>query len=217
MPAKPAPTLKERDVLAFLKTHPAFFAKHAETLATATLPKKTGNILSLHAAKATMAENANAKLETTHQRLLLRAEENTLIVSQIFAASLEIMGCTTLAQLRQTLQSNLPQHLKVEALRFLRVGEADTASTLTAEAIQTLCVEGPVTLRHLAKAEDRTMYGPKGKLVQSDCLLHLSHNGQTLGLLALGSTNPTHFHAGQSTHLAHYLGQVISLCLAKLA
>ena len=218
--AKPTPTtspLKERDVLAYLQTHHAFFAKHAEVLATATLPKKTGNILSLHAAKASKAESTNARLETNHQRLLLRAEENTLIVGQIFNATLELIACTTLANLRQTIQSNVPKHLDVEAIRFLRAGDAETATTLTPEAIQALCTDGPVTLRHLAKAEDRAMYGPKGKLIQSDCLLHLTHNGQTLGLLALGSTNPAHFHAGQSTHLARYLGHVVSICLAKLS
>lgn len=217
-PAKTqAPSLKERDVLAWLEGHPAFFAKHAERLTSATLPKKTGNILSLHAAKANQAEKAANKLEVTHQRLLTRAEENTLIVSQIFAATLDIIACTTLADLRQTLQTSLPQHLGVEAMRFIRCSETPSATTLTSDEIDDLCRDGTVTLRHLAKAEDRAMYGPKGKLIQSDCLLHLTHNGQTLGLIALGSTNPTHFHAGQSTHLARYLAHVVATCLVKLA
>ena len=179
--------------------------------------KRMGNILSLHAAKAEKAQKANSKLALTHQRLLTRAEHNAVIADQIFAASLAVIRCNTLADLRATLQTQVRDHLGVSATRLILAG-GGSATTLPAADIDALFAgRSHVMLRSLSNAQDRELYGPKGKLIQSDCLLRLTFDGQTLGLLAFGSPDATYFHAGQSTHMAAYLAQVIGTCLARLA
>jgi uncharacterized protein YigA (DUF484 family) len=197
---------------------------HAEAAATAkakppvsTPGKRMGNILSLHAAKAEKVQKAASKLELTHQRLLLRAEQTSGVADQIFAAVLAVVDCPTLPRLRACLQTTVKDILAVSAARLILAGPEGmgaSAATLPAAAIDALC-PGQVCLRALVHAQDRELYGPKGKLMKSDCLLKLCHNGRTLGLLALGSADPAQFHAGQSTHMAAFLAQVIGTCLAR--
>lgn len=215
--AKPqAPTLKEADVLAWLAKRPQFFQKHSEQLAHLSLPKKGGNILSLHAAKAEKVQKSADKISLTHQRLLTRAEENSLIAEQIFTCALALIGATTLPALRKAVQTTLAEQLSLNATRLILAGP-ESATTLPAEEIEALCTGGTVTLRNLPDAAARAMYGPKGKLIASDCLLHLTHNGTTYGLLAMGSTDAARFHAGQSTHMATFLAKVLGTCLARLS
>lgn len=209
------PKLAETDVIAWLSANPDVFVRHQESLSKLAVPSKGGNILSLHAARAQRAEQHNDKLELNHHRLLKRAEANTTIASQIFNAVLTMVACENLAQLRAAVQTTLRDDLGVQATRLILCSPQPTPTTLAEDEIATYFPDGPVTLRRLATAPERTLYGPKGKMVASDCLLKLSHNGQTLGMLALGSTDASHFHSGQSTEMANFLRQVMSLCLHR--
>jgi uncharacterized protein YigA (DUF484 family) len=211
------PKLAETDVIAWLSANPDVFVRHQESLSKLAVPAKGGNILSLHAARAQRAERENDKLELNHQRLIRRAEVNTLIASQIFGAVLTMVACETLAQLRAAVQTSLRDDLGVQATRLILCSPQPTPTTLAEDEIATYFPDGPVALRRLATAPERTLYGPKGKMIASDCLLKLSHNGQTIGMLALGSTSPDHFHSGQSTEMARFLAQVMSLCLHRCA
>lgn len=176
-----------------------------------------GKVLSLHAAKAEKVQQAAHKLEITHQRLIQRAEQNTAIASQIFNATLGVIACRDIAAIRHYVQTGLKDLLGVDAARFVIAGPTTTASTMVAEDIQALFPSSaPVILRRLATADDRTLYGPKGKLMMSDCLLHLTDGPNTMGLLALGSSDAAYFHAGQSTDMAAYLARVMGLCVGKL-
>lgn len=213
--ATKSPQLKEAEVIAWLAKRPQFFSKHSDKLAHLSLPKKGGNILSLHAAKAEKVEKSAQKIALTHQRLLLRAEENSTIASQLFATVLALIDCTTLASLRKTLQTVALDNLELDAIRLIPAGAASGASTLTTDDITAMCSGGTVTLRTLSDASQREMYGPKGKLIKSDCLLKLSHRGTVVGLLAMGSTNPARFHAGQSTEMATFLANVVATCLSR--
>lgn len=210
-----APKLAETEVIAWLSANPDVFERHKESLSTLSVPNKGGNILSLHAARAQRAEKENDKLELNHQRLIKRAEVNTTIASQIFNAVLTLVGCETLAALRAAVQTTLREDLGVQATRLILCSPQPTPTTMAPDEIDTYFPNGPVTLRRLATAPERTLYGPKGKMIASDCLLKLTHNGETLGMLALGSTAPDHFHSGQSTEMAFFLSQVTSLCLHR--
>lgn len=219
-PAKKSavPKLKSADVLAWLTAHPAFFTENADKLAQLSVPKKGGNILSLHAAKAERADKTAEKLQVRHKQMVATAQANASAAGSLFAATLNVIGCATLADLRTYLQTDIRDDLNLEAARLWLVGTADTATTLTAETIEDYFPHDPtICLRTLADASERELYGPKGKMLKSDCLLHLTgSHGHTLGLLALASPDETRFHAGQATDLARFFGQVFARCLQRV-
>lgn len=214
--AQPVSSLSAEEVLAFLSHNPSFLSQHADAIGQVTQPEKTANLLSFHAFQATKAEKQVSRLSTRQQQMVATAHANAVIAGSIFQAVLHVMQLNTLGQLRTWLQTSLPEILSLNASRLMLAGEASSATTLPEADILALCPE-PITLRTLTTAPERHFYGPKGKLITSDALLRLeTQEGVLLGLLALGSTDATRFHAGQSTDLAQFFAHALSIRLAQL-
>lgn len=203
-------------VLAFLMKNPNFLVEQAGALGQLSLPKKGGNILSLHAAKADKATDAAAKMAQKNRQLVAIAASNAAVAESIFGVVLDVVGCGSLGALRSYFQAGLLARLEVDAARLFTVGAKTAGNTLAVADAEEMC-PGPVVLRSLTKADERGMYGPKGKMMGSDCLLQLRDGAGVLrGVLALGSRDPARYHAGQSTELAAFLGQLIGLRLGQL-
>lgn len=211
-PAKPR--LSPTAVLSYLQANPAFFEKHKDQLASLSVPTKGGNILSLHGLKADKIAREAETLKIRQKQLISTAQGNAIVAETIFAAVLSLIPCRTMAELRQYLQTGLPTHLGLTAVRLFKAGEAETATTLTAGQIHTLCPQ-PVTLAPLNAEIHRLLFGPKTNHLKSICLMALTlPDGTYIGLLALGSDDATRFHAGQATNLADFLRQATSTVLA---
>jgi uncharacterized protein YigA (DUF484 family) len=207
--------LTAAQVLTWLQAHPAFFSEHADTLGQLMVPKKSGNILSLHAARAEKSNMAAEKLALRQQRFVATARANAQTANAIFGAIIELMACKNVAGLRHLLQTKLKETLALDALRFLPISPKASAMGITAEELDSLCPQH-VRLRSLTDPAERKMYGPKGNMLKSDALLRLtSPGGQTLGLLTLASADATRFHDGQSTELAAFFAATVGACLAK--
>ena len=227
---KPAPHTKPQKkpdlpkasaVLAYLQHNPGFFEKHADQLAqTIAKPAKkkvSGNILSLHAAKAAHVARDAENLKIRHQQLISTARGNAEIAENIFNVIINLINCRNLTSLRKYLQTGMSDHLQLEAVRLFKVGPEETATTLTSEQIQQLCPQ-PLTLTPLHAAIHRPLFGPKTNGLKSVCLMALTNeSGDLQGLLALGSHNEARFHAGQATTLAEFLRKAIGSVLTHAA
>ena len=220
-PALPKPAA----VLAYLQAHPEFFDKHTEQLVQTAAPAKKGkgagrvggNILSLHAAQAQRVTNEAENLKVRHKQLISTARGNAEVAESIFTAVLGLIGCRTLTDLRKYLQNTLADHLQLDAIRLFKLGEDETATTLTLEQIIALCPQALV-LGPLNAAQHRILFGPKTTNLKSVCLMALADDAGTLyGLLALGSSDETRFHAGQATTLADFLRRATAQVLAHAA
>jgi uncharacterized protein YigA (DUF484 family) len=209
------PRLTATQVLGWLQAHPAFFGEHADTLSQLMVPKKSGNILSIHAARAEKSTQTAEKLAIRQQRFVATARANANTANAIFGAILTLMACKNLAGLRHLLQTNLKDNLGLDSIRFLPISAKPSASGITLDEIETLCPEG-VRLRALTDPAERKMYGPKGNMLKSDALLRItSPGGQVLGLMTLASADETRFHDGQSIELISFFAAAVGSCLAK--
>ncbi len=214
--------LKPAQVLSFLQNNPKFFETHRDQLTEqftqgATVPKKGrmgAGIISLHAAKAERVSRDAENLKVRHQQLISTARGNAEIAETIFTAVLGLIPCRTLADLRKYLQNSLSEQLSVEAIRLFKIGTEETATTLTAEQINGLCPHD-ITTGPMDAAKHRILFGPKTSNIKSVCLMALTTDDDTLlGLLALGSTDATRFHAGQAVTLANFLRRATASVLA---
>lgn len=211
---KLTPSFKPSEVLAYLQAHPAFFEQHKESLASLSVPKKSGNILSLHALKSDKLTRQNQSLQTRQMQLISTAQANAIVASTVFTAALSLIRCRTLAALRKYLQTGLPDDLALSAVRLFTVAETESATTLTTQQISQFC-PSPLTLAPMEAGLHRALFGPKTNGLKSVCLMALTDSsGTATGLLALGSADATRFHAGQATELAEFLRQVTSTVLA---
>ncbi len=220
--ATKAPLLKPAQVLAYLQSHPQFFETYKEQLAQTAAPAKNsrhqgrmgGGIISLHAAQAERISRDAENLKVRHTQLISTARGNAEVAESIFTAVLGLIPCRTLPQLRKYLQNTLAEHLDVEAIRLFKAGDNETATTLTPAQITALCPH-PITTGPLEAAHHRILFGPKTSGIKSLCLMALTTDDGTLqGLLALGSTQATRFHAGQASTLANFLRRAIGSVLA---
>ncbi len=203
--------LTAEDILFWIRHHPDFLVRFAGELAD--LQPEADNVTPLHAFKAVRAERGREKLEQKHQKLINTVHANTEAAAGLFAVIPEMVKCQTLPQLRTFLQTTLPEMLDLAAVRLFLVGEHATATRLPAQDILDLCPTS-VRLRTLQDAEDRALYGAKGKMFQSDVLLCLqTADGQVLGMLALASENSQRFYPGQGHELADFFAQVASVVL----
>lgn len=209
---KLTPKLKPADVLTYLQANPGFFEKHKEALASLSVPKKGGNILSLHALKADKLVKQAESLKTRQMQLISTAHANAVVAETVFAAAIALVRCRTLPALRKYLQTGLTEHLELSAIRLFTVGE-ESATALPAETIHALCPQ-PLTLMPLDAGQHRQLFGPKTNNLKSVCLMALTQpDGTYLGLLAMGSSQAERFHAGQATEFAEFLRQITSTVL----
>ncbi len=220
--AQAKPSLKPAQVLAYLQANPTFFEKHKETLVQSAAPAKKGKgagrvggtILSLHAAQAQRITNEAENLKVRHKQLISTARGNAEVADSIFTAVLGLIACRTLADLRKYLQNTLAEDLNLDAIRLFKAGAEETATTLTAEQILSLCPQ-PMVLGPLNAAQHRILFGPKTNNLKSVCVMALADSSDTLhGLLAMGSADATRFHAGQATTLADFLRRATAQVLA---
>lgn len=195
----------------WIRQNPEFLVRYAAELAE--LQPEADNVTPLHAFKAVRAERGRAKLEQRHQKLINTVHANTEAAAGLFAVIPQMVKCQTLPQFRTFLQTTLSQKLDLAAVRLFLVGDSATATKLPATEMEALC-SGTVCLRTLQDAEDRALYGAKGKMYQSDALLRLqAADGATLGLLALASKDSQRFHPGQGQELADFFAHVAAVVL----
>lgn len=211
-----APKLKPTEVLAYLQANPTFFEKHKEKLGALAVPKKGGNILSLHALKADKLAKQAQTLEIRQKQLISMAKANALVAETVFATVLSLIGCRTLANLRKYLQTEFQGQLALQSTRLFLADDStgeESANTLTTHQIAALCPQ-TIVLAPLDAGAHRPLFGPKTNSLKSVCLMALTEtDGTYIGLLAMGSTDETRFHAGQATTLAEFLRQAAGLTL----
>lgn len=214
-PPPKAPSAKV--VLSYLQANPQFLKTHAEALAkggAAKAPKRLANIFSLHAARAGDVEGKLKALKKRHQQLIAIAKANAAATAEAHAAVLSILAAPTPATLSKALQGPFRAALGLHGARLLRVGEAESATSLTAAQVAKLCPEALVLGPYQA-AVHGPLFGPQGNTLKSCALLRLQAlNGETVGLLVLGSEDAQHFYAGQGIDLLEFLRQVVSLQVA---
>ena len=207
--------LNAEHILGWIQQNPTFLVHYAEQLG-AIQPEAT-NITPLHVARAKRAEKSHEAIEKTQQRLVRTVEANTQSANTLFLVIPELVRCTTLAQLRKFIQTDLKKALDLDASRLVLSGAEESSSTQTAEAIQSYFEEGSVVLRTLYDVDERAPYGTTGKTLKSDALFHMTNKeGQTLGMLMLASKSEQRFHPGQGQELVRFFGNVLNSVMENI-
>lgn len=208
--------LKAVDVLAYLKAHPKFLETHATQLAKASkTPKKLGNVFSLAAARAGSAETQAASLKKRLTQLIAVAKANAQAQTQAHEAIVALVGANTATAFSKALQGPFRAALGLQAARFLKLAAADSATTLSETSLKKLCAHD-MALGPVQAGLHSGLFGPQTATLKSCALLRLETEGKPLGLLALGSEQAEHFHAGQDVSLVAFLRQVASLRVQEL-
>ncbi|MCP4595478.1 DUF484 family protein [Neptuniibacter sp.] len=215
-------TLSEAQVAEFLQAHPDFFSRNAKLLEKLHVPHETGRAVSLIERQTTVLREKNQNLTAHLSDLIDIARHNDLQFEKTKRMVLALLEAETLDDIAVAIDESLCQDfqsdttalvlftekpLDVNNLRLMLREDAGTISNLIATNLP--------SCGRLSEAENRFIFADESIKVQSAAVVPLVQ-GETLGLLAVGSYDPNYFSSSQGTVLLSYVGEVLSRVASRV-
>ncbi|MBU1214313.1 MAG: DUF484 family protein [Gammaproteobacteria bacterium] len=204
--------MKSEDVARYLQDHPEFFEQNAEMLAEINLPHPHGGrTISLSERQMLTLREKVKSLEKKLRELLEYAKENDALQLKVHRFNCALFGPHD----RDTLQNLVIQSLnEIFAVPHVALhlwkSEPPSSEVLAFADEQAL----PVCTHH-AVADTQSWFGESGGHLRSFAYLPLRVNGQTIGLLVLGSEDKERFYPEMGTvflqRIAETLGSAFRL------
>ncbi|MEJ2213449.1 MAG: DUF484 family protein [Gammaproteobacteria bacterium] len=207
-------TLSEEQVIDFLKNHSDFFVDNEYLLAELTLPHNSGGAVSLVERQvSTLRAKAN-DLQEQLTDLINIARENESLNSRLHKMTLELFDAATLDDVIDTLQNHLRDQFNADSVEV----KLFSSSELKKEAIkgspspalfQQLMKDGRPKCGPVEQPQLEYLFGQLTRDAGSVALVPLDGINIT-GILAIGNSNPQHFHCGQGTDFLRRLGDIVT-------
>ena len=216
-------------VVAYLRAHPKFLARHPELFADLTPPahRNGRNVLDM---QSFIIDRLQSQIDEGRDRegeLVSACRGNLSSQGRIHAAVLALMEARSLEELIETVTTDLANLLDVDVASLCV--EASEADQLRAEGPAQgvagifMLEPGEVDARLGAERDcllrgniiaDGRLFGGGASLVAAEALVRLQFGKEgPSGLLALGSRDSERFHLGQGTELLSFLAAVLALCI----
>jgi uncharacterized protein len=222
------PAISEDDLAQFLARTPGFFERHAELLATVQLTSPHGKrAVSLQERQLEVLRERIRGLERQLVEMIRHGQENVAIGDRLHRWTRALMLTSQAGDVPEVLLHHLQEEFLIPqaAIRLWGVdtthaGQAfaqavsNDAKALAADLkVPTCGVHGSASGG--AHAEAAHWLGD-ASTVASMALLPLKHGQGAIGLLVLGSPDPTRFSADMGTDFLARIADVASAALARL-
>lgn len=179
-----------------------------------------GNVVDLRGVAMDRLEARLQRLEETHRSVIAAAYENLAGMTQVHRAVLAFLEPLTFEAFLASLESDLPQILRVGRVRLvLESHEAADPALENVGGVLTVVQPGFVneymsrgrTLPHVAlrrvDGNASLVYGPDAGWVQSEACLYLEFGeGRLPGMLCFASDSALQFQPNQGTDLLDFMG-----------
>ncbi|NVK39668.1 MAG: DUF484 family protein [Oceanospirillaceae bacterium] len=220
--ATPVAALDEQQVADFLAETPDFFSRHAQLLEKLYVPHETGAAVSLVARQTGVLREKNQQLRTHLSDLIDVARHNDIQFEKTKRMVLALLGCETLDDVAVAIDESLCGDFHGDTTSLLLIAPfADETANLRQLAGEELQVLGPLletslpSCGRLAESQHACLFQEQAFRVQSGAVVPLIQ-GETLGLLAIGSYDPHYFQSSQGTLFLSYVGEVLSRVLYRI-
>ena len=205
---------QEQLVIDYLKDNPDFFVNHEDILAELKLPHASGGAVSLVERQvATLRKQAG---DSTKQLadLISVARDNESLNTRLHKMTLELFDAATIDDVIDTLQNHLRDQFDADSVEV----KLFSANDLKKEAVkgspspalfQQLMKDGRPKCGNIDQHQMEYLFGNFDKEAGSVALVPLDGINIT-GILAIGNSDPQHFHCGQGTDFLRRLGDIIT-------
>jgi uncharacterized protein YigA (DUF484 family) len=209
-------------VAAYLKRHPHFLADYPDLAAQLTLPRSEGPVASLAMYQLQQLREKNAELERRLAELIAIAAENERLMQRVHELNVTMLRAATPALAARSVISRLASDFRIEQVRLLLFGQSyglPQAEWLVVEPggraalTEFAGFQGnhePLVGRLSAERLYR-LFGDHAPEVHSAAVMPLGE----LGLLALGSADPSHFQPGMGTLFLKMLAATVGAALTR--
>ncbi len=214
--------LTDADVSEYLLQNPDFFAENSKLLEKLNVPHETGKAVSLIERQTLVLREKNQNLTTHLSDLIDIARHNDLQFEKTKRMVLTLLEAETLDDIAVAIDESLCEDFqsdKTSLILFtekqLDVNNLNLMSKEESAPISKLIATNLPSCGQLSAAENEFIFGEDAIKVQSCAVVPLVQ-GETLGLLAIGSFDPNYFSSSQGTVLLSYVGEVLSRVATRI-
>ena len=207
-------TLSAKEVADFLRTHPDFFARHADLLEDIRIPHVQKGSVSLVEVQSEQLRKKVRQLNYRLSQLISIAKQNEKIYRVYTDLNVQLLTCQSVAEIQLRLEEVLQEKLDLAsvALKLFKGPHA------LPELQRRLFVEKrfknePFFFGRLSQHERQLLFGDA---VAESAALILIGNDEPLAIAAIGSNDASHFTPDMDTLLLKQLQQVLSFVLPGL-
>ena len=213
--------MDDDDIRDFLAQNPDYFQRNPELLGLIRIPHASGAAVSLVERQVSVLRDRNVDLRHRLRDLGSTARDNEQLFADTRALVLALLDAEGAADLERALLRVLRDEFKVEYVGLTlfddRLAGRETRCVAESQARKRLA--GLLERRSAAcgplRAEEFEFLFPGAKLVGSVAVALVRHRDETLGMLAVGSSDAAHYSSDMGTLFIEFAAEVIGRCLAR--
>jgi uncharacterized protein YigA (DUF484 family) len=217
--------LTDEDIAGWLRTHPDFFHRNGELLATLRVPHASGSAVSLIERQIELLREKNQNADARFNELVAIARANEQLTAKIHRFTRRLMRAPTRRAIHTQIELGLREDFDVTHSVLLLLGSGSDTGGLRfvrhipsndpeLAAFDSLFASGKPRCGQVRDSLREFLFGADAASVGSVALVPLVDDAP-IGLLALASHNSQRFHPGMSTDFLGLLGELTSDALAR--
>ena len=193
------------EVEAYLKANPDFFRNREEPLCELEVPHRAGAATSLVERQVSLLRERNIDMRHKLKDIVQNARDNDHLFHRTRIAVLNMLENAQNDALDEVVCTQLRQEVGADFVCLRFFDEANPQSDAPASLTRSGAYCGPL------KAPERDyLFADSADSVESAAVVSLIAGGNTLGLLAVGSSDPSHFASDVGTLFLEFIADVIA-------
>lgn len=217
-----ADQMDESQVVEWLRANRDFFDRRPDVLADMEVPHESGKAISLVERQVSVLRDRNVEMRERLERLLGVARENDILFEKMRGLILGLLEARNIGELVAALERELKARFQSEYVSFLlfdvagTVGAAHNVRLHDAQEHVPSLVKGRQAIAGQLRTEELVfLFGHEGEQVKSCAVVPLTLE-RPLGLLAIGSSNVSHFRTSMDTLFISFVGDVLARILQPM-
>lgn len=207
--------LTDEQVIEFLGANPDFFVRYPHVLPQLRIPHQQKGSVSLVERQAEQMRERVRILQSQIADLIDIAKQNERIYRIYADLNLRLYSCRCIQDVEDALNDILLSQLDLTEVSIRLFGfDNDLPETSKRHFLKKRFNDNIFYLGRLNHAETNMLFNKPG--VQSVAMMLIGERGE-MGLLAVGSEAPHHFHPGMDTLLFTQLQKFLTLIIPQLA
>ena len=217
-------TIREDQIVGYLRQNPDFFARHDDLLAEISLPHDSGSAISLLERQVNILRERGTEARQKLNNLLENARNNDQLFDTTQHLVLALLGAANATEIAEIAQKQLSNHANVDACELIVVEKEglDVTSTVRTQCSEHLKTEFEDIFRlkrtHCGSLNQKTidqLFQNDAAPIRSTALCPVISNGEVLAILALGNQRKDTFSVNLDTLFLDFIGRVVGTVLGK--
>ncbi|MCB1841885.1 MAG: DUF484 family protein [Halioglobus sp.] len=207
----------------YLKSHDDFLQRNPDLLDYLHVDHQSGSAVSLVEKQVSVLRERNMDMRHRLTTLTGNARENDRLYEQTRALILQLLEAESLDALYAAFMQGMREGFHVDHACLMLYGDDDRAANYRVESLDAAQREiGPLLRGQKAvsgtlRKEELAFLFPGGGEVGSAALTPLHHEGESLGLIAVGSSDANRYNSSVGTLFLSHIADVIVRLLPRLA